>query len=178
MGSHLYPPDQVNRNDQDANIFVAWPQRQEKNIFSRIILRATVSRCSWVDTADKVTKRARLKLSESIWVSDLNGDFRNPARSFPLWNLASAHWDPGPLLLSPLVLVPHHLFHRSVSGAQRKTAWVQMMLPPSKILVFFESSYLHTYVVLLVIDSLTSRSKTCYTVCFSEANVRLGYQDR
>lgn len=69
-------------------------QSQPKTLLSQITSRPTPSRRRGVDLADKVTKRVRLKWSESIWVSDLKkGDFRSLPRGLPLSNLATALWD-------------------------------------------------------------------------------------
>lgn len=91
-----------------------------KLLFSQIISRPTSSRRRGVDLADKVTKRVRLKLSESIWVSDLK---RGTLKTFCVAFHSEILPPPsgiGPLLLSALGLLPRHLFHRSVWGAQRK----------------------------------------------------------
>lgn len=75
------PPDQVTGCERDS-------------FLTDHFLRATLSRRSWVDVADKVTKHVRLKLSESIWVSDLKGDFQKTlCAAFHSEILPPALWD-------------------------------------------------------------------------------------
>lgn len=77
MRFRLYPADRVTECERDANMFVIL---REKKLFSHgSFFRPTLSRCSWVDASDKVAKRVRLKLSESIWVSDLKGGLLKPS---------------------------------------------------------------------------------------------------